>query len=116
MIKSTTTNNENFAFWNVRIYDFKEGELFKIRLRAKTEDMSGNGFQVNMFGRGANFTQTDIAGIGDEIVDTDDEWKTIEVAMNAPISEDVKHIDIYMLLLGNTKGTVYFDKLEVISE
>lgn len=113
-ITSGKRENQTFAYWNLSYSDFEINKPFKIKVRVKTVDMEGNGgLQVNMFARNKDRSGNITSGIGENITTTNGEWQTIEVSLSQSPNDLVGVIDIYFLLLPDSKGTVYFDKLEV---
>ncbi|MEM1124455.1 MAG: hypothetical protein AAGJ18_28720 [Bacteroidota bacterium] len=115
-ITSTSLNNQSFASWWHTYTDFERGKPFKVRVRAKTVGFgTGGGIQVNMFGRNADRSEIVARGIGQTIESTNEEWQTIEVALETNPSETLATIDIYFLMLEGSRGAVYWDKLEIFT-
>lgn len=113
-ISSPNRSGTTFAFWNLRLYDLPVGKTISIRIRVKTQNLSGEGFTITMGTRSSNQNITEFVGL-----DTDgvtDGWEEFTLSLNNPIPEGIDHMDFYLLLLQETSGTVYFDKFEIIGE
>lgn len=115
-ISNPSIDNSGSPYWTLRSYAVEVGQSFKIRYRVKTKNISGAGTWAGIFVGGADELVYIERSIGETISSTDGEWKTVEVALDRPIPDDATYIDIYFFLLANTTGTVYFDKLELLSE
>jgi len=117
MIKSNTIQNNQFAYWLVRIYDFEVGTTPTLKIRIKAEDIEGEGFLINMFGREKDtFETVNFGSLTTKTSTEKNDWETFEIKMNKPLTDQVSQIDIYLFLLGGTQGTVYYDKFELTAD
>lgn len=113
-ISSDDLDGSTFAFWNLRLYDLPVGKTISIRIKAKSQDLSGQGWTITMGTRSSDETLTEFVGI-DQEGDTND-WEEFTLSLSDPIPEGVDFMDFYLLMLERTSGTIYFDKMEIIAE
>ena len=112
------TDSKNFAFWAQTISNnIPVGKKVKLKIRVKTENLTGTGAAIAIrcddavkpTGSAEQFTTTQKRI---PIVDSSDKYYSIE--LNERIRADIKSITVYLLFLGNTSGTVYFDDASLI--
>ncbi len=113
-ISSTDREGTIYAFWNLRLYDLPVGKTFSIRVKAKSKEISGEGWTVTMVTRSSDETLTEFAGIG--LQRSTDDWEEYTLSFSDPIPEGIDHMDFYFLLMERTSGVIYFDKLELVVE
>ncbi|MDW3193476.1 MAG: hypothetical protein R8G66_13970 [Cytophagales bacterium] len=113
-IASDNEEGQIFAYWTLRLYDLPVDKTIKIRVRVKTKDLNGDGWTISMGTRSQDESIVEFTGLGDK--GATDGWEEYGLSLINPIPEGIDYMDFYLLLLEETSGTVYFDKMEVIAE
>ena len=118
-ISSATNQNHQSALWYYSFYEVKPGEPLNVRVRVKSNVVSGKGVKISLYiGTDLySYLPEDYYEEDSEMLatGTGDEWKTLELSTSGNLPEAVVYVDIYMELMEETLGTVYFDKLELFT-
>lgn len=112
-ISASSETHPDFGFWTYRLYEPEPNTQISFRVRAKTKNLEGEGLGLSGYFR--DF---------DDVIPTDgtyraftefvdDEWSTLTLDIAPTIPEGVEVLDLYLIMSDNTKGTAYFDKLEI---
>lgn len=116
MIKSSA-NKGNFGYWVQSISnDIPYGKRLRLRVMIKLDGVDPTSGGVSIVIRGDDdemndhsvffyTTQGDVPILGDE------NWKEYTFEMKSNIPETVYRIHVFLVLLNDTMGTVYFDDI-----
>jgi hypothetical protein len=110
-ISATESDDTNFALW----YQHYAGVIpvdkdLVLSVRIKGNNVSGEGIAIAIRGNdgisldAAQFSTTQ----GTINITGNFDWTTYQVRLNK-LQKDIKSITVYLMLLNNTTGTVYFD-------
>ena len=116
-IKSFKAKDE-FSFWAQTIKaDSILGEKPILKVFIKTEDLIGKGAAIaircdkTITPKGNSEIFYSSEGKNRIIGNTD--WVEYSIKLNAMITDDIKSVTIYLILLRETSGTVYFDEISL---
>ena len=112
-----TSNNDvgEFGYWGQTISkNIPYGKKLRFSCQIKLVGVAGEGVSIAL--RGDN----DTAGVffhttqGNDYIAGNEDWRKYSVEMpSAGIPDDVTQIFVFVILLNNTEGTVYFDDFEL---
>ncbi|HFA49505.1 MAG TPA: hypothetical protein ENJ95_10875 [Bacteroidetes bacterium] len=112
-ILSHSLDNHDPGYWYFQFYDLVPGKPLKVKLRVKTFTQEGKGVEIWMYSNDdLGYNLEDKASIPES---TKGEWITVELSTDANIPDNTDNVDIYMVLLEETQGEAYFDKLEIFT-
>jgi hypothetical protein len=94
------------------------GEAFTLSVRMKLEDVTGQGVAIAIRGD----TESTPSGYAEAFATTQykrslvgtTDWMEVSVELGG-LADDIKSITVYLILLSETSGTVYFDDVEFSS-
>ncbi|MEL6924662.1 MAG: hypothetical protein AAFO94_11510, partial [Bacteroidota bacterium] len=98
VLTSTTNDNNTFAYWGISIQNFEPGKKLRFIIRAKANELTGQGFGFNVFARAFDTRETLSFGTSGTQTTTNNEWKTYTIEMDRFLTNDVEQVDFYMLL------------------
>lgn len=112
-ISATESDATNFSFWAQSYFgEIPVGKDVVLSIKIKCKKVSGQGISIairgdtptSSTGTAAQFSSTE----GRVRISGDFDWTTYQVRLDG-IHNDIKSLTIYVLMLPNTAGTVYFD-------
>ena len=121
-LKITSDNDVGeFAYWYQSFNDdIPYGRRLKLSSMIKLENVDPNSEGVSIAVRGDDDLGKSVffyTSQGDIPIHGNEDWKSYSIEMKSNIPEDVSKLWVFLILLNDTKGTVYFDdiKLETIN-
>jgi hypothetical protein len=112
-ISATESDATNFSFWAQSYFgEIPVGKDVVFFIKIKCKKVSGQGISIairgdspsSLNGTAAQFSSTE----GRVRISGDFDWTTYQVRLDE-IHNDIKSLTIYVLMLNNSVGTVYFD-------
>lgn len=112
-ISATEPDASNFAFWAQSYFgSIPVGKDLFFSIKIKCKGVTGQGISIavradnatTVNGAAAQFSTTQ----GTNPISGDFDWTTYNVRLNQ-VQGDIKSLTVYVLLLNNSVGTVYFD-------
>jgi len=115
-ISAASEDHDDFGFWSYRLYEPEPELNISIKVRVKTKNLIGKGVGMSAFYRDYDgLIQT--VGSAEMFPDLkDNEWTTLELMVEPAAPAGVEVLDIYLLMLDNTRGSVFYDKMEIYHE
>lgn len=110
------TPNGYFGYWGQSIVnDIPFGEKLRLSCQIKLEGVSGNGVYIAIRGDGVDINDNKFfyTTQGNTVISGDGDWKTYSVEMDDAVPDDTKKIWVFLILGGDTEGTVYFDNISL---
>jgi hypothetical protein len=113
-LTSDMTGGE-FGYWGQSVTDdIPYGRKLKLSCDIKLEEVTGEGVSIAV--RGDSNTKMAIffeTTQGKNLISGNQEWENYTVEMTETVPEEVTKILVFLLLLDDTKGTVYFDNISL---
>lgn len=110
-------NNGKFGYWVQSIYkDIPYGRRLRLRAMIKLDGVGPTSDGVSIVIRGDDDEMTDKSVFfyttqGDVPIRGNEDWREYTLEMKSNIPETVDKILVFLVLLDDTEGTVYFDDI-----
>lgn len=106
----------DFGYWGQTIVeDIPYGKKLRFSCQIKLEGVAGEGVSIALRG------DSDTDGVffyttqGDDYIAGTEDWQKYSIEMPwDPVSDEVTKLLVFVILLDDTEGTVYFDDFELI--
>lgn len=115
-LTSNDSTAQDFGFWAQTITDnIQVDKKLRLRVNIRAENVVGEGASIVIRGDNTLVPQ----GPAELFITTQDDlyiggthnWKEYRVALEDPITSDIQSITVYVILLPNTSGTIFFDDI-----
>ena len=117
-ITSDSSDDDDFGFWAISSTEgIEEGRRLRLQVSVKTVGVEGEGASIVIRGDDTTTPQGSaelfISTQGDIYIGGTSDWKDYSVDLEDFISPTIQSITVYLVLLPNTSGTVYFDNIRL---
>ena len=116
-IESDTMVND-FNFWGQTItQNIQTGRKLQLRVKIKLDEVIGEGVSIVIRGDESSSPEGDaetfVTTQGTIDISGTHDWKEYQLSQLENMPASIKSVTVYLLLLPNTTGTVWFDEVEL---
>ena len=113
---SSDVTSADFGFHAQEIDEFEVGKFVELKVQIKKENLVGSGISIAI--RGDNddpnpssewFTTSQ----SNQVITGNADWEEYSLVSTSKIPDDITKLTIYLIMLPNTTGTVYFDDISL---
>ena len=113
---TSTANNSNFSFWAQTLNEnLVHDKLMRLSTQVKLENIVGEGISLVIRGDDTIAPEgpAEYFYNSDNTITGTQDWQNYSVTTDMVIPKAIQSITIYLILLPNTTGKVYFDAIEL---